>query len=248
MKAVAVLPRVAILFVLSLFAARAQTPAPAAQNRHGYTVTLEAKVSETGEKESLSIISSDDPTPDHFIDKLAAAMALKTPLAPREKNGKPAKYTARIPFFFPIEGDEGPDANAAPKPSVKRNGGIPAYPPELKEKGVVGGAILELQVDEHGKLTKLTTLRASHPEFEAASREVISRWEFNPAEKDGQPVACRWNIAVVFETDQDLAELQWRVAPRPSLGTLQVLFDTTPVTENAPDSQPAPAPAAADKK
>jgi TonB family protein len=183
------------------------------------------------------MVGSEDPTPDRFIDKLALAMAIKTDLPARQKDGKNVAYTARLPFFFPIEGDEGPGANDVPKPVVSRESGIPLYPPELRDAGIVGGAIFEMQIDATGKLTKLRTLRASHSEFETAARQVLEKWVFKPAQKDGQPVASRCNVAIVFEMGEKVVDLKWRIPPRPSLGTIKVIGDRP---------QPAAAPAPAD--
>jgi TonB family protein len=122
---------------------------------------------------------------------------------------------------------------------------MPAYPPELREAGVVGGAILELNVDAEGKLTHMATLRASHPEFEAAAREALSKWTFTPAWKDGSNVASRSRIAIVFETEAEMADLKWRIAPRPSLGSFVVIRPDSPIEleETPAEAEPPAAPA-----
>ncbi len=227
----------------SVYAQDASTPpAAAAVKRHGYTVTVDIKVDEKGETKNVSLVSSDDRSTGEFITKMALAMALKTDLPPREKNGKPAGYTARTPFFFPIDDDEGPDAEKLPLPRVK-NAVQPDYPAALREQGTVGGAILELSIDETGKLTHLATLRASHPEFEAAARASVSKWEFTPAQREGAAVASRSRIAIVFETEEKMADLKWRVAPRPSLGVFMVIRPDGPIDESLfdnADGQAAP--------
>lgn len=226
-------------------------------SRNGYTVTLDIKVDEQGKPESVSVVGTDDESAGEVMSKMAIAMALKTPFPPRLKDGVAHKYTARAPFFFPIEDDEGKAANALPKPKVK-NAVQPAYPAELRNKDVVGGAIFELIVDANGKLTQLKTLRASHPEFEKAARESLEKWEFSPAQKDGQPVESRSRIAIVFETAQTMADLKWRIPPRPALGSFNVIKPDHPVTNEeaaaagvpvltspssgeAPKSEPPPA-------
>ncbi|ACB74290.1 energy transducer TonB [Opitutus terrae] len=224
----------------------AGTP-PAAAAKHGYTVMVEVKVNDKGETESVRLVDTDDKSVGDILSKMALAMALKTDLPARQKDGKPIKYTARLPFFFPIEGDEGPEANLAPKPMGKGKFTMPLYPRSLLEQGVVGGVIFELRVDEQGRLAQLNTLRASHPEFEAAAREVVQKWEFQPAQKDGQPVASRWNLAVAFETADHMADLKWRVPPRPSFGTLIILPESDAMTPATPETAPTAgeAPAAA---
>ena len=195
----------------------------ATPKKNGYTVTFEIKVNAEGEEETLKIVESNDTTSDNFIDRMATALALNTDLPQREKDGKPVAYTARVPFFIPIEGDEGAESNNAPRPIGTGQMTVPLYPEEMRAASEVGGVIFELQIDATGKLAKLTTLRASHPAFEAAARETLEKWQFRPAEKAGQPVACRWNMGVVFEMDGKFVDLKYRVPPRPSLGILKII-------------------------
>lgn len=210
----------------------------AAPKKHGYTVTVEVKVNEKGETESVQVFDTEDISVGEVLSKMAIAMALKADLPVREKEGKPIRYTARLPFFFPIENDEGPEADQAPKPKVK-DAIMPAYPPQFRESGQVGGAVLELVLDAEGNITRLTTLRASHPEFEAAARDAVTKWKFTPAQQDGKPVESRTRLAVAFETGEQMADVRWRLAPRPSLGSFVVIRPDEPIT----DEEAAPAPA-----
>lgn len=242
-------PRLILLAALSSFVgvsavSAAESTGPKA---NGYTVTVDVRADETGTPLEATVHESNDTTAGKVLEKMALVMAGKTQLPPRTKDGKAVKYTARAPFFFPIEGDEGADADQLPKPKVKE-ARQPVYPPALREQGVVGGAILEMVIDATGKLTRLTTLRASHPEFEAAATESIKQWSFSPAQKDGQPVESRCRIALVFETEADMADLKWRVAPRPSIGSMIVVRPDQPLDAQgnpsvAPAETPAPAPA-----
>lgn len=227
MKITPAIFRLGLLALVSISTALRAEDAPATKPRNGYTVTLDVKVDEQGKPEGVSLVSTDDDSQGDVMSKMAIAMAMKTPFPPRLKDGVAHKYTARAPFFFPIEDDEGKEADALPKPKGVKNGAKIVYPPELRSQGVVGGAIFELMVDENGKLTQLKTLRASHPEFEKAARESLEKWEFIPAEKDGHTVASRSRIAIVFDTPEQMADLKWRIPPRPKLGSHIVL----PLTE-----------------
>jgi TonB family protein len=221
-----------------------------AAKKHGYTVTVQMKVNEEGVVQSASVLDSEDVSAGEVLTKMAVAMALKTKIPPQMKDGKAVPATVRAPFFFPIENDEGPDAAALPLPRPKKESAVmPAYPPALRDAGVVGGAVLELKVDDTGKLTHVTTLRASHPEFEAAAKEAMSKWVFAPALKEGKPVESRARIAIVFETEGEMADLKWRIAPRPSLGAFVVIrpdepiqLEETPAETTEPASPAAPAP------
>lgn len=230
---------------------QAADPAPA---KHGYTVTVEFHVDETGHPEEVSVLSSDDASTGKVIEKMALAMALKTQLPPKVKDGKPVKFKARAPFFFPIDDDEGAAANNGPKPKIHQVI-QPVYPPALRESGEVGGVIFELIVDAEGKLAKLTTLRASNPLFDEAATDAVKKWEFTAAQQDGKPVESRTRLAIVFETEAKMADLKWRVAPRPSLGSFMVIRPDHPIQEDgtpaadaatpptpAPATEPAPKP------
>ncbi|HVU23041.1 MAG TPA: energy transducer TonB [Opitutus sp.] len=200
----------------------------AAPQQHGYTVTVQLHVDEQGNPQKEQIVDSDDPSPDHYLEVLALAMAAKTHLPPHLKNGHAVAFNARAPFFFPIEGDEGPEADNVPKPKLKQ-ASLPVYPAALREAGVVGGAILEIAVDAEGKLTSAKTIRASHPDFNQSALDAVKTWEFAPAQKDGQAVASDVRLAVVFDTQTDKADLKWRIAPRPSIGSFIVVRPSAPV-------------------
>lgn len=227
MKITPALFRLGLLAVFPLLPALRAADAPPAQPHNGYTVTLDIKVDEQGKPEGVTLVSTDDESAGDVLSKMAIAMAMKTAFPPRLKDGVAHKYTARAPFFFPIDDDEGKEADSLPKPKGVKHGVKIVYPPELRSQGVVGGAIFELIVDEKGKLTELKTLRASHPEFEKSARESLEQWEFIPAEKDGHPVSSRSRIAIVFDTPDQMADLKWRIPPRPKLGSYIVL----PLTE-----------------
>ena len=220
------------------------------KSKHGYTVTVDMKMNEEGEAESVKMVSTEDTSAGQVLDKMALAMASKTKMPPRLKDGKPVKFTLRAPFFFPIDDDEGAAANKEPMPHPRKESAVmPVYPPALREAGVVGGAVLELHVDAAGKLTDVKTMRASHPEFEASAVEAIKKWSFAPAQKDGSPVASRTRIAVVYETSEKMADLKWRVAPRPALGSFVVIRPDEPIQDEpaaaapgSPAATPAPAP------
>jgi TonB family protein len=223
---------------------RADEKAPAAKS--GYTVMVEVEVDENGVPQSARFLSSDEPSTGQILSRLAVQMALKNKLPPREQNGHKVKYKAREPFFFPIEGDEGPAADQAPKPRVK-NAIQPVYPPELAKSQTSGGAILEFVVDAEGNLARVTVMRASDPAFAAAAEEAFKKWTFSPAKKDDKPVESRWRIAIAFETAETPADWPWRVAPRPSFGSWIVLRapaeEAAPAAE-APASPPSELPAA----
>jgi TonB family protein len=227
--------RLLLLPLLLLGLSGVAAPAPT-----GHRVLVEISFDEKGEPEDAKIVETDDPTGVQLLNQIALRLAEEVKQAPRtNKEGKPIKFKARAPFNFPIEGDEGPAANNAPKPAM-RHAVQPIYPPALEAASVVGGAIVELIIAADGSVSKVTVLRSSHPEFASAAQVAVQQWQFVPAQKDGVAVESRWRIAVNFSVDNKEAEWMWRVAPRPSLGSFTAVRAKIPAETAAP-AAPTPA-------
>jgi TonB family protein len=230
-------PLFALSLGLSLSASAADTPTKA---KPGYTVVLEMLVDEQGTVEDAKIISSDDTTIDHMLDMTALGKARGIKLAPQIKGGHAVKYSVQAPFVFPVEGDQGPEANNAPRPKIS-HAVQPVYPADLAAKGEVGGAILEAVIGANGTVTSLKVIRSSSPVFAQAATAAVNTWTFIPAQLDGKPVESRWNLSICFETDVRTTDWAWRVAPRPSLGNYTVIHRTLPPETPAPAAEAKPA-------
>ena len=246
-----------LLLALTLSAGRgfAVDLTPAA--KPGYRVVVEIEFKEDGTAGDMLVLSSDDPTGDQMLNQMALKMAVdyagKNPQKPHEKDGKPVKFKVAYPFDFPVEGDEGAEANKAPRPAIK-SAEQPVYPPALGAQGEVGGVIAEIQVGADGQVKEVKILRASHPEFAEAVQTVLPRWQFRPALSNGDPVPARCRLAIVFATDDKMPDFKWRLAPRPSVGSYTVVHskafyqysnkaaNAAPGTPAAPAPAPTPAP------
>lgn len=229
------------LLALGLTTGRAQTP-PAP----GYKVVVEISFDEQGVAEDGKIVQTDDPSGSQLLNQIALNLAAQVKQPVQRVDGKPVKFKARAPFNFPVEGDEGPEANNAPKPAL-RSIEQPAYPENLAASNTPGGAILELIIGADGTVRSVKVMRASHPEFAQSAETAVKKWIFAPAQKDGVAVESRWRIAVNFALEGHEPEWRWRVAPRPSLGSHTVVRTNRMLTP--PAAAPAPAPAApAEKK
>lgn len=218
MKTSMLLPSVSLLFGCS--AALPAFAAVAPQVTSGYTVTVDIKLNEKGEAESAQLLNSGNGAASEVLGKVALAMASKTKFPTQVNDHQTGPVTVRAPFFFPVKDDEGPVADRAPKPTVK-DAVQPIYP-RIFEKGVAGGAILEVVVGADGALNSVKTLRASNDEFARAATSAVKSWTFAPAQLNGRAVESRTRLAVAFDTKEEMAALEWRVAPRPQLGSIVV--------------------------
>jgi TonB family protein len=187
----------------------------------GYTVVVDVTLNEQGQCESTAIHASDDLSTGEILNAVALKLAAGYKQEPKLKDGHPVKAVARVPFFFPVDHDEGPDANRAPRPKVM-SGAPVAYPSALAARHENGGAIVELHISKEGKVDRVDVLEQSHPQFGDAVTKAILSWRFDPAKQDGMSVRSRWRIAVEFNADGQLGDIKWRIAPRPNLGSYTV--------------------------
>jgi periplasmic protein TonB len=66
----------------------------------------------------------------------------------------------------------------------------PVYPPQARSQGVEGYAVVRYDVDTEGRVGNVRVV-ASSPQgvFDESARQAVSRWQFRPAERNGQPHA-----------------------------------------------------------
>lgn len=90
---------------------------------------------------------------------------------------------------------EAPAAPAPPTPKIvmpKLTKFVDAaYPPEAKAAGITGAVVLFLDVDRTGKVTGAVVKEPAGHGFDEAAQAAALQFEFEPATRDGVPVAVR---------------------------------------------------------
>ena len=110
------------------------------------------------------------------------------------------------------EGGAGPrDAGAAGDADlpVEAGGGVvrpepiestevqPVYPEEARRAGVRGLVILEVSVDEHGKVGAVKVLRGLGHGSDEAWVAAVRQWRFRPATRYGKPIKVRHILQIL---------------------------------------------------
>lgn len=72
------------------------------------------------------------------------------------------------------------------------------YPPEAREEKVMGMVIVETVITEEGVVEDVQVLESPDDRLSAAAVEAISKWQFEPALCDGQPVGVYYNLTINF--------------------------------------------------
>jgi len=74
----------------------------------------------------------------------------------------------------------------------------PEYSKEARKAKYQGTCVLELIVDADGKPRDLKMVRSLGKGLDEKAMEAVEKWKFDPATKDGQPVAVLINVEVMF--------------------------------------------------
>jgi TonB family protein len=74
----------------------------------------------------------------------------------------------------------------------------PEFPEIASKENFQGIVVLNVIVDEGGKISRITLVRPQGMGMEEAAIAAVQKWRFKPALKNGQPVAVEMNIEVAF--------------------------------------------------
>lgn len=95
------------------------------------------------------------------------------------------------PGYFRVGGDVEP-------PAVIRRV-EPVYPPEAKQARISGVVILEVLIDEEGRVRDTKVLKGLPYGIDEAARDAVRQWVFRPATVRGKPVKAVFNVLVKFD-------------------------------------------------
>ena len=89
-----------------------------------------------------------------------------------------------------------PEQNVtAPKPVHTPD---PEYSEEARSRGLQGSLILWIVVDEKGDVSRIKLDRCLGMGLDERAIQSVSRWKFEPAIRNGQPIAVQLNVEVTF--------------------------------------------------
>jgi TonB family protein len=77
----------------------------------------------------------------------------------------------------------------------------PVYPDDARASGIRGSVIVEVRLDETGKVTHASVLRRI-PFFDQAAIDCVMKWEFLPALFNGTPQATIMTVVVTFPPER----------------------------------------------
>lgn len=75
-------------------------------------------------------------------------------------------------------------------PELKSDVRVP-YPPEARRQGIQGAVIMNLLIDESGKVREVSLVEGPHADLNAAAMAAAKEFQFSPALIRNKPVAVR---------------------------------------------------------
>lgn len=113
-------------------------------------------------------------------------------------NTGPETVTPPAANFPPVPGV------SSPLRAVTSSHTVPPYPQLALRLGFQGSVRLRISVDEHGKIVGAVVETSSgHPDLDAAAISWVEKqWRYEPAMRDGHPVAATATAVVTFKLNQ----------------------------------------------
>jgi protein TonB len=111
-----------------------------------------------------------------------------------------------LPPTSPCQDDP---TKAAPEPLYHAGGGVkapratytpdPTYPRKARKPRHEDTVVLRVIVGRDGLPRDVKVARSLSPEFDEAAMDAVMKWRFDPATKEGKPVAVLVNIEITFK-------------------------------------------------
>ncbi len=106
-----------------------------------------------------------------------------------------AAATAGPAVDEPIDYEKEKDAITEPKPITKAP---PKYPEEARADKVQGTVVLRAVIAKDGTIEKITVKRTDDERFSQAAIDALEQWQFEPATRNGEPVAVWYVLTFKF--------------------------------------------------
>ncbi len=87
------------------------------------------------------------------------------------------------------------DLDQRPEPRVRIS---PVYPFDMRRSGLNGEVVVEFIVDTQGNVRDPVVVSSTHPGFEQAAIDAVSKWKFRPGRKAGAAQNTRVQQRVAF--------------------------------------------------
>lgn len=113
----------------------------------------------------------------------APSLPVLVAITPRKELGEPP--------VWPVGGDV-----TAPEEVSRVQ---PRYPAEAKQRGVAGTAVVDIVIDESGRVSSTDIAHHADPVLEEAALEAVRQWRYRPGHYKGKPVPVWYSVTLRFK-------------------------------------------------
>jgi len=107
----------------------------------------------------------------------------------------------------PLAGNPGseltiaPDTNIIPPQIISKTQAAPVFPPAAQAGRFSGIVTVEVLIDVTGRVAHAHVVSSTHTNvgFEEAALEAVRKWQFHPAEHNGDPVPYKEQFDLTFD-------------------------------------------------
>jgi TonB family protein len=180
---------------------KATYPPEAMKARLEGIVRLECVVEADGTVGDVRVLEGLDAS----LDAAAIGALKEWRFAPGTRNGTPVPVLVEVEISFRIS--YGPKLDSS---DVFKPGGDvttprvvsdpkPEYPREVMGKRIRGTVVLECVVLTSGRVGEIRVKTPLEPALDAAAKQALQRWQFEPGTKDGKPVSVQVEVEMTFQ-------------------------------------------------
>ncbi len=136
------------------------------------------------------------------LGRLAIFLALSGGVAHAQPVGDPPSAPAAPAEPPPQPPADAPATTVSPAPVVPPRlvyAEDPVYPEARLAEGLHPNVVFQVVIGRDGSVRDATVEHGAGEDFDAAAREALAHWRFEPATRGGQPIASRVRVTVHFE-------------------------------------------------
>lgn len=74
----------------------------------------------------------------------------------------------------------------------------PAYPAEAKSEKVMGAVVLDILIDEKGRVADAKAVKSADDRLSKAAIDAVKQWEYEPVKVSGKPVKVKASVTINF--------------------------------------------------